>query len=74
VNGVVVLTVDPNSDAAGKGLKRGDLIVSVNRTPVTTAADIARIVTQSKAAGRSQVLLFVQRRNVGQFVPVQIPG
>jgi serine protease Do len=74
VNGVVVLTVDPNSDAAGKGLKRGDLIVSVNRTPVTNAADIARIVTQSKAAGRSQVLLFVQRRNVGQFVPVQIPG
>nr|WP_218625144.1 Do family serine endopeptidase [Sphingomonas sp. dw_22] len=74
VNGVVVLGVDPNSDAAGKGLKRGDLIVSVNRTPVANAADIAKIVTASKSAGRSSVLLYVQRRNIGQFVPVQIPG
>ncbi|MBC9034202.1 Do family serine endopeptidase [Sphingomonas sp. JC676] len=74
VSGVVVLTVDPNSDAAGKGLKRGDLIVSVNRTPVANAADIAKIVTASKSAGRTQVLLYVQRRNIGQFVPVQIPG
>jgi len=74
VSGVVVLTVDPNSDAAGKGLKRGDLIVSVNRTPVASAADIAKIVTASKSAGRTQVLLYVQRRNIGQFVPVQIAG
>ncbi|AJP73783.1 Do family serine endopeptidase [Sphingomonas hengshuiensis] len=70
--GVVVLGVDAASDAAGKGLKRGDLIVSVNRTPVATSADVARIVAASKAAGRNQVLLYVQRRNIGQFVPVQI--
>ena len=72
--GVVVLTVDPSSDAAGKGLQRGDVILSVNRTPVTSAADIARLVGQSKTAGRNSVLLYVQRRNVGSFVPVQIPG
>jgi serine protease Do len=72
--GVVVLTVDPASDAAGKGLRRGDVITSVNRTPVTTAADVAKIVTASKTAGRGTVLLYVQRRNFGTFVPVQIPG
>jgi serine protease Do len=71
--GVVVLGVDPNSDAAGKGLRRGDVIVSANRTPVSSSADIARIVTQSKTAGRGSVLLYVQRKNVGQFVPVDIP-
>ncbi|MET0307062.1 MAG: Do family serine endopeptidase [Sphingomonas sp.] len=71
-NGVVVLTVDPNSDAAGKGLRRGDLIVSVNRAPVASGADIARIVTTSKSAGRKTVLLYIQRRSVGQFVPIQI--
>jgi serine protease Do len=72
--GVVVLTVDPSSDAAGKGLRRGDVIVSVNRTPVTNATDIAKIVTASKSAGRGSVLLYIQRRNFGTFVPVQIPG
>jgi serine protease Do len=72
VGGVVVLGVDQNSDAAGKGLRRGDVIVSVNRTPVTSSADIARITAQAKAAGRKSVLLYVQRRNIGNFVPVQI--
>ena len=70
--GAVVLTVAPSSDAAGKGLRRGDVIVSVNRTPITNGADIARLVTQSKSAGRSQVLLYVQRRNFGSFIPIQI--
>jgi serine protease Do len=72
--GVVVLTVDPSSDAAGKGLRRGDVIVSVNRTPVANAGDIAKIVSASKTAGRGSVLLFIQRRNFGTFVPVQIPS
>lgn len=72
--GVVVLTVTPSSDAAGKGLRRGDVITSVNRTPISSSADIARIVTESKQAGRSSVLLYVQRRNVGSFIPVQIPN
>ena len=35
-------------------------------------ADIARITAQAKAAGRKSVLLYVQRRNIGNFVPVQI--
>ncbi len=70
--GVVVLQVSPSSDAAGKGVQRGDLITSVNRQPVASAADIAKLVTASKSAGRKTVLLYVQRRNIGQFVPVQI--
>ncbi|MES2986459.1 MAG: Do family serine endopeptidase [Pseudomonadota bacterium] len=72
--GVVILTVDPSSDAAGKGLRRGDVIVSANRTPVLSSADIAKQVTASKSAGRGSVLLYVQRRNFGTFVPVQIPN
>ncbi|UZK65645.1 Do family serine endopeptidase [Sphingomonas sp. M1-B02] len=70
--GVVVLQVDPGSDAAGKGLRRGDVIASINRTPVTTPADLGRMVAEAKAAGRSQVLLYVQRRAGGVFVPVEI--
>lgn len=72
--GVVVIGVDANSDAAGKGLARGDLITTANRTPVRTAADLARIVGQAKSSGAKQVLLFIQRRGLGRYVTVQIPG
>jgi serine protease Do len=74
LGGVVVVTVDPSSDAAGKGVQRGDVIVSVNRAPVASAGDIAKIVAASKSAGRGSVLLYIQRRNIGDFIPVQIAG
>jgi serine protease Do len=70
--GVVVLGVAPSSDAAGKGLQRGDLITSVNRQPIQSAADIARNVAAARSSGKNTVLLWVQRRNIGRFVSVQI--
>lgn len=71
--GVVVVSADPASDAAAKGLRRGDLIVTVNRTPVATAADMTRIVNEAKAAGRNNVLLYVQRRGgVTGYIAVNI--
>jgi serine protease Do len=63
VKGVVVGGVDPSSDAAAKGLQRGDIILSVNYKPAATAADISAVTAAAKTAGRSNVLLFVQRGN-----------
>ena len=71
VQGVVVASVDASSDANGK-IKRGDVIQAVNSTPVRTAADVARLVAQAKAAGRPQVLLLVQRGRIPGFIPVKI--
>ncbi|WP_294218872.1 Do family serine endopeptidase [uncultured Sphingomonas sp.] len=72
VQGVVIATVDGSSDAAGK-LKRGDVIQGINGNPVRTAADVARIVAQAKAAGRPQVLALVQRgRGAPQFVAIKV--
>ena len=71
--GVVVTSVDPNSDASEKGLQRGDLIMSVNQQPVTTPAQVAAAVAAAKAGGRTSVLLLV-RRGTGPeaFVGVDI--
>ena len=41
-------------------------------TPVATGAEIARLVSAAKAAGRGSVLVYVQRRNNGSFIPLQI--
>jgi serine protease Do len=72
--GAVVLGVNPSSDAAGKGLQRGDVITSVNRQPIANGAELAQIVAAAKKAGRTSVLLYVQRRNLGQFIPIDITG
>ncbi len=63
VKGLVVGAVDPSSDAAQKGLQRGDVILSVNYKSVLTQADVAAAATAAKAAGRTNVLLFIQRGN-----------
>jgi serine protease Do len=63
VRGVVIGAVDPSSDAAQKGLQRGDVILSVNYKPASTPADVAAAASAAKAAGRANVLLQVQRGN-----------
>ncbi len=71
--GVVVAAVDPSSDAATKGIRRGVIILSVNRQPVATAADLARQVQAARTAGRKQVLLYAQPpRGVPAFVAIDI--
>ncbi|HEU4705154.1 MAG TPA: Do family serine endopeptidase [Sphingomicrobium sp.] len=59
--GVVVVSVDPASDAAEEGLQRGDLIMSVNRQPVTSPAEVVAAVEAARRAGRTSVLLLVKR-------------
>ncbi len=59
--GVVVAAVDPNSDAADKGLQRGDVIISINRQAVSSPAQVQSVVQSAQRAGRSSVLLLVKR-------------
>ncbi|WP_230770924.1 Do family serine endopeptidase [Sphingomonas sp. Leaf4] len=72
--GVVVAGIDPDSDAAAKGLKRGVVILTVDRQPVTSSADLARLVQAARSAGRKNILLYAQAPGAGAavFVPVGI--
>ena len=71
--GVVIGAVDPSSDAAAKGLQRGDIIVSVNQRATVSVAEVAAATTAAKSAGRGNVLLYVQRGNATpRYVPVKI--
>ncbi len=60
-HGVLITAVDPNANAAEQGLQRGDLIVSVNNQPVTSPAQVIAAVDAARKAGRTSVLLLVQR-------------
>ena len=70
---MVIGAVDPNSDAARKGLQRGDVILSANYKGVASTADLETAVKQAKEARRDAVLLRIQRRGrPAEYVAVRM--
>ncbi|GAA0867022.1 Do family serine endopeptidase [Sphingopyxis soli] len=71
--GLVIGAASANSDAGRKGLRRGDVIVTANRVPVTTSEALAKVVADAKKAGRDAVLIEVLRRGgPSQFVAIRL--
>ena len=65
--------VGGNSDAGRKGLRRGDIILSANRSAVTSSEALSGVLAAAKKAGRNAVLLEILRR--GQppaFIAIRI--
>lgn len=73
VRGVVVSNVDVSSDAAQRGIQRGDVILSINGRLTQTPEDAAAALDEARRARRSAVRLYIQRgSNPPQFVGVEI--
>jgi serine protease Do len=60
LRGVVVMSVEPDSPAVEAGLERGDIIVRVGDTPVTSLDDYARTV---RAAPHGDMLRLLVKRD-----------
>lgn len=69
-SGVVVANVDPDSGAAKKGLKPGDIITSVNGEEVNNPGDVQKIVSQADELGRKATLFQIRRGDSTSFVAV----
>lgn len=73
VSGVVITQIDPNSDAAQKGLRAGDIILSVDRRATPNPAAVAEAITAARAARRTRVLMVVRRGNTPPgFVGIEV--
>jgi serine protease Do len=59
LKGVVVTQVEPGGPAAEAGLRRGDVILEVNRKPVKNCVAYQKAVRET---GRARCLLFLVRR------------
>jgi serine protease Do len=70
--GVVVTSVDPDSDAASRGIQAGDVITNVNSKPVTGSADIEKAMQDAAGAGRKAVLVQVTRDSASRFVTLPV--
>ncbi|MFV0389969.1 MAG: DegQ family serine endoprotease [Pyrinomonadaceae bacterium] len=68
--GLVVSAVDSNGPAAAEGIMRGDVIVEINRQPVSTLED-ARAALEK--AGNNSSLLLIQRQGQTVYLSVK-PG
>ena len=70
--GVYIDSVDEGTDAAEKGLQKGDIIVEVNSQKVKRPSDIDRHVKSAKKRGRKAVLMVVKRGEQRRFIAVQL--
>jgi len=70
--GLVVTDVDPDGDAADRGLQAGDVIVSINAKPVSGAQDVANAMSEASKAGRKAVLVQVTREDTSRFVALPV--
>jgi serine protease Do len=69
IRGVAVRRVDPDSMAGQAGLQSGDVILEVNRQPVTSVEQLNRMLKEQKP---ETTLLFVSRDGRTRYVVVQM--
>ena len=68
--GVVVREVVPGSPAAGKGLTVGDILRRYGQRPIDDAASLAADIKGAETAGRSGVLLLIERDGRERFIQI----
>lgn len=69
--GVVISQINPGSAAYSAGLRRGDLIKSVNRQPVATAEQFRELVGQLRPG--DTVLVYAKRGSQSFFAAFELP-
>jgi serine protease Do len=72
VQGVLITKVDPDSDAADKGIEPGDVVVSIGNRAVRTPQDIQKGIADAHGQGRKSVLLLVANANGSRYVAIDI--
>lgn len=65
--GLVVMEVDPSGAAADEGITRGDVILEVNKKPVTSTDDFQ---TAIEKAGNKPILMLVSRKGQTIYLTV----
>jgi S1-C subfamily serine protease len=71
VNGVLVVKVLPNTAAASAGMRRGDVILDVDGTPVASSEELQSLVENSQVSKRLN--LTIERRGKSKQIIIK-PG
>ena len=71
-SGVVIIKVDAESAAAGKGIRVGDIIAEVGQEEVNQPEQVQAKVGQVKQSQRKSILLLLERQGDFLFVAVRL--
>ncbi len=71
-NGVVITSVQPQSAAGDAGLRRGDVILEVNRKEIANTDTFEKQVNEAKPG--SNILFLIRRGENNLFLALQSPG
>ncbi|MEC9343300.1 MAG: Do family serine endopeptidase [Pseudomonadota bacterium] len=75
VVGVLVVEVEPGSNAADKGIEPGEVLVEVGQEPVSTPKEVLERIEQLQKDGRKNALLMVSTKTGDiRFVVLRIEG
>jgi serine protease Do len=70
--GVVITDVSPDTPAAERGLKPGDVIMEVQQGEVASPDDVQKQVDAARKSDRKFVLMLIQREGGVQYVPLSL--
>jgi serine protease Do len=68
IKGVVIVDVKPGSVAEEKGLKKGDVIVQVNRVKISSTEELKKLNEEAKRAKKTSVLMLILRNGMRRFI------
>lgn len=72
VDGVLITDVKSVSEAGEKGLLTGDVIVEINQQAVTDPEKAKDVINTAREAGRSSVLLLINREGDSRFIALRL--
>ncbi len=70
--GLVITSINPDSEAASKGLVEGDVITEAGQQKVTSVEDFETRIEEARDAGRKSLLLLVRRGGDPRFVALSL--
>jgi serine protease Do len=70
--GIIVTNMNPNSNAAQKGLQRGDVITKVNKQSVNSLSDFEKAINSLADEENPVVLLQVLSRGNNQYIAFEL--
>ena len=72
ISGLVIKSLDPQSLAAQRGVRKGDVIVEANQVPLSSPRQFSEILNLLKKGSKKTVLLMIDRKGDRRFVGIRL--
>ncbi len=68
IKGVVIVDVKVGSVAEEKGLKKGDVIIQINRIKISSTDELYKLNEEAKKANKTSILMLILRNGMRRFI------